>query len=66
MEHANSKRRNFLLAFGLGGLGAAAALIAGNKPEPEEQQAPTAEATPARKGYHLSEHVKTYYRKARI
>lgn len=66
MEHTNSKRRNFLLAFGLGGLGAAAALIAGNKPESDAQQAPAAEVTPAHKGYRLSEHVETYYRKARI
>lgn len=66
MEHANSKRRNFLLAFGLGGLSAAAALIAGNKPEAKAAEPAVAETTPAHTGYRLSEHVETYYRKARI
>lgn len=61
----DSKRRNFLIGAGLGGVGAAAALAAGTagiKPEPQSQ--PEAEADA--KGYRETEHVRRYYGTTRI
>ena len=54
-------RRNFLLAAGVGGAGAAAAVVAGTaghgvKPVTE------AVAQPDVKGYHVSEHINKYYK----
>ncbi|HQR50573.1 MAG TPA: formate dehydrogenase [Methylophilaceae bacterium] len=66
MEKTNIKRRNFLLGLGLGGMGAAVALLTGKPATAPETEADTAEAPPASKGYRLSQHVQTYYRKARI
>lgn len=64
MDTPLGKRRNFLLALGLGGLGAATARVAGKRAPTEPAQADA--AVPAPKGYHLTEHVNTYYRKARL
>lgn len=66
MEKTNIKRRNFLLGLGLGGVGAAAALLTGKPVALSEAEADTNEAPQASKGYRLSQHVQTYYRKARI
>jgi hypothetical protein len=66
MEKTNIKRRNFLLGLGLGGVGAAAALLAGKSAAAPEAETAVAETPQAGKGYRLSEHVQTYYRKARI
>jgi gas vesicle protein len=66
MEKTNFKRRNFLLGLGLGGVGAAAALLAGKSAAAPEAETAVVETPQAGKGYRLSEHVQTYYRKARI
>lgn len=61
----NFKRRNFLLTAGLG-LGAAAAAI-GVKALIVETSAPAAIDRQAKdKGYQATEHVRNYYRTARI
>lgn len=66
MEMTNIKRRNFLLGLGLGGVGAAAMVLTGRR-DAVVEEAPAAAAAPqAVKGYQLSEHVQTYYRKASI
>jgi len=66
MERTNIKRRNFLLGLGLGGVGAATAWLAGKPVATPESEAGTAAAPQAGTGYQLSQHVQTYYRKARI
>lgn len=64
MEKTLKPRRNFLVALGLGGIAAAAA-VAGNPVKAAEAMQET--AAPARKkGYQASEHVKRYYRSTRI
>jgi hypothetical protein len=64
-EKPDSKRRNFLIGAGLGGVGAAAALaggVAGVKPEAPPVAEPVAES----KGYQETEHVRRYYGTTRI
>lgn len=66
-EKPDSKRRNFLIGAGLGGVGAAAALaggVAGVKPAPAP--APAAEPLADSKGYKETEHVRRYYGTTRI
>lgn len=60
-----AQRRNFMLTLGLGSLAAAAALLAGKQVKAAEMVQGAAEQ-PAKKGYHESEHIKRYYRSARI
>ena len=65
-EKPDSKRRNFLIGAGLGGVGAAAALaggVAGVKPAAIE---PAAEPLVEGKGYQETEHVRRYYGTTRI
>jgi len=59
------KRRNFLLTAGLG-LGGAVAAVAGVKAVVKEQPAVLAAAQPQDKGYQATEHVRNYYRTARV
>jgi hypothetical protein len=57
-------RRNFLLTAGAGGAATAAAILAKNVP-----QAEAAAAAPGKRstrGYQASEHVKNFYRTAKI
>ena len=64
-EKPDSKRRNFLIGAGLGGVGAAAALaggVAGVKPAPAPATEPLADS----KGYKETEHVRRYYGTTRI
>lgn len=65
VEKTNTKRRNFMLALGLGGMGAAVGLK-GNKLVESKVVETVAEAPGAATGYRLSAHVQTYYRKASI
>lgn len=65
MEKTGSQRRNFMLALGLGGMGVAAALLSGKQVKAAEVVQSVAE-TPEKKGYHESEHIKRYYRSAKI
>jgi hypothetical protein len=66
MQTTNSKRRNFLVTFGFGGIGAAAALMSGKQLDVTKAESIKTETKPPRNGYRLSEHIKTYYHKARI
>lgn len=59
------QRRNFILTLGLGSIATAAALLAGKQVKAAEMVQGVTER-PAKKGYHESEHVKHYYRSARI
>jgi hypothetical protein len=57
-------RRNFLLAVGAGGAGAAAAMLAKGVPQAETNAEAGDEAK--RKGYHVSEHIRNYYRTTKV
>jgi hypothetical protein len=66
MESSN-KRRNFMMAFGLGAIGAVSAVLLGKRPAIAADKPETTAAEPeAVKGYHVSEHVKRYYRTTRV
>lgn len=66
MKTTDQQRRQFLLAVGLGGVGAVAAL-AGVSKEPAEKAATVAEVEPAAvNGYQASEHVQKYYRTTKV
>ncbi len=59
----SSSRRKFLATLGVGGAAAAVALTQkGGQPEPVAGKA----ATPHGKGYQLTEHVRNYYRTAKV
>lgn len=66
MEQTSNKRRNFLLAFGLGALGVISAVLTGKRPVVTVKSEMTAAEPAAVKGYHVSEHVKRYYRTTRV
>jgi hypothetical protein len=57
-------RRQFLAAAGIGGTGAALAAIAGN--DPLVTETPPAQQPRKPRGYRVSEHVRKYYRTARV
>lgn len=64
MKGTQSKlsRRNFLLAVGAGGAAATAALVAkGRQAQPKKD-----EAVGGSKGYHLTEHIRNYYRTTKV
>ena len=61
---ANLKRRNFLLTVGLGGAGAAAALVGRKTVQRAEQGGEDTSA--AGSGYRLTEHIRNYYRTTRV
>jgi sugar (pentulose or hexulose) kinase len=58
-----TNRRNFLLAAGLGGAGAAVAVATG-KGKPVLKAA--AETAPQPSGYHDSEHIQKYYKTTEV
>ena len=60
---ANPHRRRFLFTIGTGGVAAAAAAI---KPISEAAPEPTTSAPSAGSGYRETEHVRDYYRTAKI
>ncbi|MBL0141307.1 MAG: twin-arginine translocation signal domain-containing protein [Betaproteobacteria bacterium] len=62
-EMKPNSRRKFLLHASLGGAGAAAAVVAGQKIATGEQAAPAADKP---RGYHVSEHVLKYYKTTQI
>jgi hypothetical protein len=64
-KHTDVKRRNFLLTLGLGGAGAAAAVVGTRALAPDSRQAAEPGTTPG-KGYQLTEHVRNYYRTTRV
>lgn len=66
MEQTSNKRRDFLLAFGLGAVGVISAVLTGKRPVVTVKSEMTAAEPAAVKGYHVSEHVKRYYRTTRV
>jgi hypothetical protein len=58
-----NSRRNFLLTASLGGVGAAAAVVAGKKVAAVAQDAPAADKP---RGYHVSEHILKYYKTTQV
>lgn len=56
-------RRNFLLAAGAGGVVATAAVVVTQSGERTEKRAAAPETG---KGYQLTEHVRNYYRTAKV
>ena len=59
-----TNRRNFLLAAGLGGAGAAAALVTA---KPKTEAAPGAEpALEKASGYRVTEHIEKYYKTTEV
>jgi hypothetical protein len=58
-----TNRRKFLLAAGLGGAGAAAAVVTASKTKAVSGAAP---ATGETSGYHLSEHILKYYKTTEV
>lgn len=67
MSESKSKlsRRNFLLAVGAGGAGAAAAMLAKSS-VPQAQTNAEAGDEAKGKGYHVSEHIRNYYRTTKV
>ncbi|HXZ95705.1 MAG TPA: twin-arginine translocation signal domain-containing protein [Burkholderiales bacterium] len=57
-------RRNFLLAVGAGGAGAAATMLAKSVPQAETKGELGDDAKGA--GYHVSEHIRNYYRTTEV
>ncbi|MGH8743079.1 MAG: twin-arginine translocation signal domain-containing protein [Burkholderiales bacterium] len=66
MAETKSKlsRRNFLLAIGAGGAGAAATMLAKTVPQTESNADAGDEAKS--KGYRVSEHIRNYYRTTKV
>lgn len=63
-QKANKGRRNFLFALGAASAGAAAVAVIKQTPQ---AATPVASAEPAAgRGYQNTEHVRTYYRTARV
>lgn len=64
MNKPKVDRRNFLIAFGLGGAGAMAAAMAAKH---NGLAQPTESAAPARPGgYRVSAHIRKYYQTTRV
>jgi hypothetical protein len=60
-------RRNFLLTVGAGGAAGAAAIVATTVPQQAQPQpAVTGEGKKKTRGYHASEHIRNYYRTAKV
>ena len=64
MKRSQSKlsRRNFLLAVGAGGAAATAALVA----KGTQTQVKKDETVSGSKGYHLTDHIRNYYRTTKV
>jgi len=60
---SNLSRRNFLLAVGVGGASATVALVAGNNGDPQIKPRQTSRDG---QGYRLTEHIRNYYRTAKV
>ena len=64
MKSPQSKlsRRNFLLAVGAGGASATVALVANKNGAPVKEEKTSGNA----QGYRLTEHIRNYYRTAKV
>ena len=58
-----SSRRKFLATLGVGGAAVAAVVVTRQSAEPELK---SEAATPQGKGYQVTEHVRNYYRTAKV
>lgn len=63
-EKVKLSRRSFLVAAGASG--AAAAAVVASKVAPQQAATETPKADEKRKGYHLSEHILSYYRTTKV
>lgn len=64
-EHKTKlSRRNFLLAVGAGGAASAAAIVA--KTVPQAQPAASADDKKKTRGYHATEHIRSYYDSTKV
>jgi hypothetical protein len=63
-QHADLKRRRFLLALGAGSAASAAAATQAVAAPLAQAAAP--QADDAKRGYHATDHVRTYYASTRI
>ena len=61
-DKAKLSRRNFLLAVGAGSAASAAALVGKTAPQP----ATVGDDKKKTKGYQASEHIRNYYRTAKV
>jgi hypothetical protein len=59
-------RRNFLFAVGAGGAASAAAIVAKTVPQARPQPAAAGDDKKRTRGYHASEHIRNYYRTAKV
>jgi hypothetical protein len=64
-DQANLKRRHFLLTAGVGGVTAAAAVVAVRSGDESAEATETTAGTDKR-GYRMTEHIASYYRTARV
>ena len=62
----SSSRRKFLATLGVGGAAAAAAAVALTQQSGQPEQTSDKTAAPQGKGYQLTEHVRNYYRTAKV
>lgn len=62
-RQARLSRRNFILAVGAGTAASAAAIVSNNKSDNAGKDRAMSES---KKGYQLTEHVRNYYRTAKI
>ncbi len=60
----NTRRRNFLLAAGLGGAGAVAVVSGARKAQ--EAGKKTADSAPAADGYRATDHILKYYKTTEV
>ncbi len=59
-----NSRRNFVLAAGLGGAGAVAAVVTGRKAVPAGDK--QASAQDAAQGYRVTDHIQKYYKTTKV
>ncbi|MGH8718053.1 MAG: formate dehydrogenase [Burkholderiales bacterium] len=63
MSKTNLKRRKFMLAVGAGSAGAVTVALTGNK---ANDKAEIAAKDPTAPGYHVTSHIRNYYRTTRV
>lgn len=63
-DQTKLSRRNFLFAVGAGGVASAAVIVA--KTVPQAQPVATGGDKKKTKGYHATEHIRSYYRTTKV
>ena len=64
MKTTRTNRRKFLMAAGLGGAGAVAAVVAGKPAAGRAEK--TASAAPQADGYRVTDHIQKYYKTTEV